>query len=181
MNTLQNKINSLPAKSFQVLTAAIEAISYNESDCEFEDIKVEGLNHHAIAGCLAHLTDFLESEDLELTGSGEGHLITLSWDYNLYEIQNAINVRLSETAETKVKPKVKRLKDSTIKRYTNEQLINHLDRIQSELDEPLYRVTACKSIYEYREEKQAYVHYSRGRSRSLILSCIRRSWYTLGI
>lgn len=100
MNTLQNKINNLPEKSFQVLAAAIKVISYNESDCEFEDIKVEGLNDHAIAGCLSHLTDFLDSEDLEDTGSGQGHLITLNWNYNVYQIQEAINTRLTETAES---------------------------------------------------------------------------------
>lgn len=129
MNNLQNKINDLPAKSFQVLTAAIKAISYNESDCEFEDIKVEGLNDHAIAGCLARLTDFLDSEDLELTGSGEGHLITLSWDYDFYEIENAINVRLSETAEADDKQSID-VNDVEVISYTREmKAVKHGEKV----------------------------------------------------
>lgn len=194
MNTLQNKINNLPEKSFQVLAAAIKVISYNESDCEFEDIKVQGLNDHAIAGCLSHLTDFLDSEDLEDTGSGQGHLITLNWDYNVYQIQDAINARLTETAETAEttnkpngdemnsnKPKAKRLKETTIAKYSNKQLINHLDRLQDKLTEPLYRVTACNTIFAYDRLDRIYFFECSNTNREAIIECIRKTWNALSI
>ena len=75
---------------------------------------------------------------------------------------------------------MKRLKDSTIKRYTNDQLINHLDRLQSELDEPLYRIT-CNQVFAYNQNMKAYCFECTNYHRESILDCIRRSWNALNI
>jgi len=76
---------------------------------------------------------------------------------------------------------MKRLKASTIERYTNNMLLNHLDRLQSELDKPLYRVTACKKVFAYNQNNRAYYFECNNLDKELILDCIRRSWNALNI
>ena len=75
---------------------------------------------------------------------------------------------------------MKRLKDSTIKKYTNNQLINYLDRLQSKLDEPLYRTIGAQ-VYAYNQNERAYDFECNNYQRESIIDCIRRSWNALNI
>tara|TARA_R100000734_G_C3293525_1_gene85004 strand:- start:90 stop:317 length:228 start_codon:yes stop_codon:yes gene_type:complete len=75
---------------------------------------------------------------------------------------------------------MKRLKDSYIKKWTNKQLINYLNRLQSKLDEPLYRIIGAE-VFAYNQNELAYYFECNNLDKELILDCIRRSWNALNI
>ena len=76
---------------------------------------------------------------------------------------------------------MKRLKETTIAKYSNDQLITHLDRLQDKLTEPLYRVTACNTIFAYDRSDRIYFFECSNTNREAIIECIRNTWNALSI
>lgn len=73
---------------------------------------------------------------------------------------------------------MKRLKDSTITRYSKDQLLNHLERLLCKFYEAPYRVQTG-SIFEL-DNDGSYYHSSRVDRVSLI-NCIEACYDLLGL
>lgn len=73
-----------------------------------------------------------------------------------------------------------RLKDSHLDKWTNDQLVNYLNRLQSKLDEPRYKIIG-NQVFAYNQNMQTYAFECDNRDRRSILDCICRSWDALSI
>ena len=74
---------------------------------------------------------------------------------------------------------MKRLKDSTIKRYSNKQLVKHLDRLLDLFDLAPFRLSGCGEVFEYDPANNAYIFSFDTEDRDTLILAIEAIHRTL--
>ena len=74
---------------------------------------------------------------------------------------------------------MKRLKTSTIKRYSNKQLVRHLDRLLDLFDLAPFRLTGCGKVFEYDLSNNSYFFSFTTEDRDTLIIAIEAIHRTL--
>lgn len=83
---------------------------------------------------------------------------------------------------TKAKPSIKRLKSTTVKAYTNNQLTRHLDRLQDKFERcSPFRISISGQVFEYSAIDNAYYFTFTTNDRHSIIDAIESTYRQLGI
>ena len=64
------------------------------------------------------------------------------------------------------------LKESTIKKYTNKQLLNHIAIVMSKRENPFFRVDQYRGLY--RLQHNHYVFYCSSHNRDELIQVIKK-------
>ena len=77
---------------------------------------------------------------------------------------------------------MKRLKATTIKTYTNNQLTRHLDRLQDKFERcSPFRISTSGQVFEYSKADNAYFYTFTTNDRYSIIDAIESTYRQLGI
>lgn len=74
---------------------------------------------------------------------------------------------------------MKRLKTSTIKRYSNKQLVRHFDRLLDLFDLAPFRLTGCDKVFEYDPSNNCYFFSFTTDDRDTLIIAIEAIHRTL--